>query len=64
MTIMTTTRYKAKPSHRDGRAGVYRSNAARKSDPLWRDLVAGAVFFTALCVGVLVIVVGGLVVFG
>jgi hypothetical protein len=64
MTIMTPTRRKAKPSHRDGRAGVYRSKSARTPEPLWRDLVAGAVFFTALCVGVVVILVGGLIIFG
>jgi hypothetical protein len=64
MTIMTTTRHKATPSHRDGRAGVYRSKTARKPDPLWRDIVVGAVFFTALCVGVVAILVGGLIIFG
>jgi hypothetical protein len=64
MTIMTQTKHKVRSSHRDGRAGVYRSKAARNPDPLWRDIVAGAVFFTMLCIGVGVILVGGLIVFG
>jgi hypothetical protein len=64
MTIMSPSRRKAYPSHRDGNAGVYRSKAARKPDALWRDVVAGVVFFTVLCISVTAVIVGGLLVFG
>lgn len=62
MTGMTSTR-RPRLSHRDGRAAVYQAQAATK-EPLWRDLVAGAVFFTALLVFVAVVLVGGLLIFG
>lgn len=59
MTGMTSTR-RPRLSHRDGRAAVYQAT----KEPLWRDLVAGAVFFTALLVFVAVVLVGGLLIFG
>lgn len=62
MTTMTPTR-RPKLSHRDGRAAVYQGQSATKL-PLWRDLVAGAVFFLALLIFVAVVLVGGLLVFG
>lgn len=62
MTTMTPTR-RPKLSHRDGRAAVYLAKAATK-EPLWRDIVAGAVFFAVLLLGVAVMLVGGLIVFG
>jgi hypothetical protein len=62
MTGMTSTR-RPRLSHRDGRSAVYQAQAATK-EPLWRDLVAGAVFFTALLIFVAVVLVGGLLVFG
>lgn len=60
MSTMTPTR-KPKLSHRDGMTAVYR---ATSKEPLWRDLVAGAVFFAALLLFVAVVLVGGLLVFG
>jgi hypothetical protein len=62
MPIMTPTR-RPKLSHRDGRAAVYQAQAATK-EPLWRDIVAGLVFFTSLLIFVAVMLVGGLIVFG
>lgn len=63
MTSMTPT-YRPKLSHRDGRAAVYQAQAATKPEPLWRDLVAGAVFFVSLLLVVAVLLLGGLFVFG
>lgn len=62
MPTMTPTR-RPKLSHRDGRSAVYQAQAATK-DSLWRDLIAGAVFFFALLIFVAVVLVGGLIVFG
>lgn len=57
MTTMTPTR-RPKLSHRDGRAAVYQAQSATK-EPLWRDLLAGVVFFAAFWVVVAVLLVGG-----
>lgn len=62
MTIMTPTR-RPKLTDRNGRAAVYRSKTAVK-EPLWRDIVAGLVFFTVLLIGGAVLLVGGLTIFG
>lgn len=58
---MTPTR-PPKRSHYEGRSAVYQAKAAK--DPLWRDVVAGVVFFVALMLIVGVLVVGGLLIFG
>lgn len=60
---MTTMTHKPKLSHRDGRSAVYQAKAATK-EPMWRDLVAGAVFFVCLLLFVAVVLLGGLLVFG
>lgn len=52
-----------KLTRRHGRAAVYRSYHATK-EPLWRDLVAGGVFTVSLLLGVAVVLVGGLMIFG
>lgn len=62
MTTVTTPR-RPKLSHRDGRTAIYQAQAATK-EPLWRDLVAGAVFFVALLIFIAAVLVGGLLVFG
>lgn len=62
MTTMTSTR-RPKLSRRDGRAAVYQAHSATK-EPLWRDLVAGVVFFLALLMVVAVMLIVGLLVFG
>lgn len=62
MTTMTPTR-RPKLSHRDGRSAVYRAGAAAK-EPLWRDLVAGLVFFASLFIFIAVMLIGGLLIFG
>lgn len=59
---MTPTR-PPKHSHYEGRSAVYQAQSATK-EPLWRDIVAGAVFFTALMLVVGVLIVGGLLIFG
>ena len=59
---MTPTR-PPKRSHYEGRSAVYQAKSATK-EPLWRDIVAGAVFFAALLLFVGVVVVGGLLIFG
>lgn len=62
MTGMASTR-RPRLSHRDGRAAVYQAQSAAK-EPLWRDLVAGLVFFVSLLIFVAVVLVGGLLMFG
>lgn len=62
MSTMTPTR-RPKRSHYEGRSAVYQAQAATK-EPLWRDIVAGLVFFVSLLILVAVVVVGGLIVFG
>lgn len=52
-----------KLSYRDGRTAVYQAQTPTK-EPLWRDLIAGTVFFLALMVFTAVLLVGGLMVFG
>jgi hypothetical protein len=64
MTSMSPTKYKAQLLHREQRAAVYRSKVVRSTEPMWRDIVAGAVFFIVLCIGIGVTLVGGLLVFG
>lgn len=59
---MTPTR-RPKLSYRDGRTAIYQTQADPK-EPLWRDLIAGMVFFFALLVFTAVLLVGGLMVFG
>ena len=52
-----------KRSHYEGRSAVYQAQSAT-NEPLWRDIVAGAVFFAATLLLVGVLVVGGLLIFG
>jgi hypothetical protein len=62
MTGMSPTR-RPRLLHRDGRTAVYQAQAATK-EPIWHDLVAGAVFFVSLLIFVAVVLAGGLLVFG
>lgn len=62
MTTMTPNR-RPKLKLRVGSTAIYQAQAATK-EPLWRDLVAGAVFFVALLIFIAVVLVGGLLVFG
>lgn len=64
MTIMTTTNRRAKLEYREGSGAVYRTKRAPKADALWRDIIAGTVFTVVLLLGVAVVLVGGLLVFG
>lgn len=43
---------------------MYRTKHGPKADALWRDIVAGIVFIVVLLLGVAVVLVGGLLVFG
>lgn len=62
--VTTTTRRKAKRLHRVGGATVYRSKAARKAEPVWRDVVAGLIFFTGLITGAALLIIVALLIFG
>ena len=59
---MTPTR-PPKRSHYEGRSAVYQVKSATK-EPLWRDIVAGAVFFVAIMFFVGAMLIGGLLIFG
>lgn len=63
MTSVIPTK-RVKLAHRERSGAVYRTRRAPKPDALWRDIVAGAVFFTVLVLGVAVVLIGGLLVFG
>lgn len=64
MTTMTPTNRRVKLAHRERSGAVYRTKHAPKPDALWRDIVAGIVFTVVLLLGVTVVLVGGLLVFG
>jgi hypothetical protein len=64
MTTMTPVRRRVKLAHRNASGAVYRTRKAAKPEALWRDLLAGAVFFTCICTGLVAIVCGGLMIFG
>lgn len=64
IVIPRPTRRKAQRVQRIGAATVYRSKAAKKPDPVWRDVVAGVVFIAVLLLGVAVVLAGGLLVLG
>lgn len=63
MTIVIPTKH-VKLAKREHSGAVYRTRHAPKADALWRDIVAGLVFFTVLVLGVAVVLIGGLLVFG
>ncbi len=64
MTTMNPTNRRAKLAYREPSGAVYRTKHAPKADALWRDIVAGIVFIVVLLLGVAVVLVGGLLVFG
>jgi hypothetical protein len=64
MTTMTPTNRRAKLAYREQSGAVYRTKHAPKDEALWRDIVAGIVFFVMLLLGVAVVLVGGLIIFG
>lgn len=61
---MPPTNRRAKLEYREQSGAVYRTKHAPKADTLWRDIVAGIVFIVVLLLGVAVVLVGGLLVFG
>ena len=61
---MPPTNRRARLAYREPSGAVYRTKHAPKADALWRDIVAGIVFMSVLLLGVAVVLVGGLLVFG
>lgn len=62
--IPRPTRRKAQRAYRIGAATVYRSKAARKPDPVWRAVVAGAVFLICAMACIVCLLGVGLLIFG
>lgn len=64
MTTMTMNRRRVKLAGREGSSAVYRTRHAPNPESLWRDIAAGTVFMMTVLLGVGVVLVGGLIVFG
>ena len=61
---MPPTNRRARLAYREPSGAVYRTKHAPKAVALWRDIVAGIVFIGVLLIGVAVVLVGGLLIFG